>query len=539
MNKNYHLWKDNLGLTFRDRAEKPTVRQTGTARKLAFLLIIALFSVTANAQVTTNGGSGLAATYLTLKDAIDALNVATINSPVNITLTGNETAPAGGFAITATGTAANTIIIKGVTSTITAPTPQASGVLTDAVFKIIGGDYITIEGFTMTENSANTINTVASGNNMTEWGVALLNAAVDNGCQNVTIKGNTIDLDRTYLNTFGIYCNTNHTALDPLVAVAATTVAGNDSGLTIIGNAITDVNNGIVVIGSSNSGIENDGLTIGGSLANGNTITNYGTATGFSSFVNLNTTLQGVFMRYVKNYDVSFNTVSSTETGPTSGTIRGIYNQAATTVTALTGTIVNSISNNTISVKSAVNTAGSGAIGGIFVETFASNTTTTLTINANILNGLYHTITPTTGGNISVISNNSFAKSVIITNNIISNIENLVVTPATTILGISNNPAITPVIPDSTLDITGNSFSNILNSPAVTAAIVSLISSATTAAKITNINNNTFNNLTVNSSAAFTLITSNVTMLAGGSQTVNGNQIVTAFNKTGGAGPLP
>ena len=62
----------------------------------------------------------------------------------------------------------------------------------------------------MTENAANTT-TTAGTNNMTEWGVALLYVTTTDGCQNITIQNNTIDLDRTYQNTFGIYSNSTHT----------------------------------------------------------------------------------------------------------------------------------------------------------------------------------------------------------------------------------------------------------------------------------------------------------------------------------------
>ena len=46
---------------------------------------------------------------------------------------------------------------------------------------------------------------------MTEWGVALLYVTTTDGAQNNTITGNTIDLNRVYQNTFGIYSNSTHT----------------------------------------------------------------------------------------------------------------------------------------------------------------------------------------------------------------------------------------------------------------------------------------------------------------------------------------
>ena len=63
----------------------------------------------------------------------------------------------------------------------------------------------------MQENAANAT-TAAASNNMTEWGVALLHVSVTDGAQNNTIQGNSISLNRTYRNTFGIYSNGRHTA---------------------------------------------------------------------------------------------------------------------------------------------------------------------------------------------------------------------------------------------------------------------------------------------------------------------------------------
>lgn len=156
------------------------------------MFLFAIFGfITSNAQVTTNGGSGLAATYPDLQSAITALNAATIVSPVEITTTINETALVGGYTITASGTATNTILIKGTGATITAPTTLVPGSLTDAIIKIIGGDFITIEGFSLKENTANSV-TAGATNNMTEFGVALFYATATNGAQNNTILNNTI-----------------------------------------------------------------------------------------------------------------------------------------------------------------------------------------------------------------------------------------------------------------------------------------------------------------------------------------------------------
>ncbi|MBP6002942.1 MAG: carboxypeptidase regulatory-like domain-containing protein [Pyrinomonadaceae bacterium] len=367
------------------------------------------------AGVTTNGGSGLAGSYLTLADAITALNAATITSPVIITADGTtETAPAGGYAITATGTAVNTITINGAGTTITAPNPQASGNLNDAIFKIIGGDYITINGFTMLENAANTT-TVAGTNNMTEWGVALLYATSTNGAQNNTISNNTIDLNRTYQNTFGIYSNSTHTATSVTTSATATTAAGGNSGLAITGNSITDVNTGILVVGPTAAADHNDGLVIGGTAPNANTITNYGTTGTFSGYANVSGTVNGIQIRNLKNFTISYNTVQSSNGGVTVGTLRGIFVNGFTN--APTGTITNSINNNNVSVRSGL---VGGAILGIHNDAVTTNATTTLNINNNDFNNFGHTVSGTAA--ITAIQQASTAGTVNINSNTFTNL---------------------------------------------------------------------------------------------------------------------
>ena len=178
--------------------------------------------------VVTNPGNttpALAATYTSLTNAVTALNATTnISGPVIITLTGNETAPAGGYSITAIpagASAVNNITIQGSGSIITANAALTAGNLNDAIFKLIGADFITIQSFTMQENAGNTT-ILAASNNMTEWGVALLYATTTNGAQNITIQNNTIALNRTYQNTFGIYSNSTHTATAVTTSATAT-----------------------------------------------------------------------------------------------------------------------------------------------------------------------------------------------------------------------------------------------------------------------------------------------------------------------------
>ncbi|MFZ4680706.1 MAG: hypothetical protein ACOYLP_11115, partial [Flavobacterium sp.] len=342
----------------------------------AALVFLLFASMGAKAQVTTNSSSGLAATYPSLSAAITALNAATISAPVVITLTGNETAPAGGYNITKSGTSTNTITIQGSSSTITAPTNHTAGSLVDALFKITGGDWITIQNFTMLENSSNTVTTAAS-NTMTEFGVALFYATTTNGAQNCTIQNNVITLNRTYQNTFGIYSNSTHNATAATVSATATSATGGNSGLKVYGNTISNVNNGILVVGPTAAADLNTGIDIGGSSsATANTISNFGTTGTFSGYANVSGTVYGILIRNSIGFNVSYNSITSSNGGVTSGTLRGIYNVSASATP--TGTFTNNINNNTIALTYGVST---GTLQGITVE--ATNATTTSIGNIN------------------------------------------------------------------------------------------------------------------------------------------------------------
>lgn len=517
--------------------------------KLSILFVLFGFFVS-NAQVTTNGGSGLANTYPSLASAITALNGATISSPVVITLTGNESAPIGGYSISAQGSAVNTIVIEGVTSTITAPTPQASGSLNDAIFKLIGADYVTIQGFTMLENPANTT-TAAGTNNMTEWGVALLYATTSNGSQNNTIQNNTIDLNRTYQNTFGIYCNATHTAVAPTTSATALAGGGN-SGLKIYSNNITDVNIGILVVGPTAAADHNDGIDIGGtSVATGNTITNYGTTGTFSSYANVSGSVNGILVRNSKNFNVSYNSITSSNGGVTAGTLRGVFIPAFNN--APTGSIINSLNNNIVSLRTGFAT---GTIFGIINEATTVSTTTTLNINSNDFNNFGHTVSGS--GAITLLNNSAATQITNINSNTFTNISvnttgsftfisNNVTHPSGSITNVNNNSVVTAFAKTGaggtvffynafgstiggTETNTGNNFSNITLTGATTLSGFRTADGATPFPS-KSVTNNVFNNI-VNGAGAITILNVGYSAV-GATNSVTGNTI---SNISGGLG---
>jgi hypothetical protein len=424
---------------------------------LSVVALACLSAATGYAQVTTNSGSGLAATYPDLDAAINALNGATITTPVVITLdaANPQTAPAGGYVITAEGTAANTITINGSSNIITASAAHTVGNINDAIFKLVGADYVTLQGFTMQENAANTIIASAATNNMTEWGVALLYASTTNGAQDNTIQNNTISLDRTYRNSFGIYSNSTHSATAPTTSATATS---SNTGLKIYANMISNVNLGIAVVGPT-AAANYQTVDIGGtSPAQGNSITDYATSTQLSSYANLSGTGYGILIRNVTDYNVSNNTIASSNGGYTvTSAMRGIFVTAASNTP--TGTLTQTINNNSISLLP----GASAATTGIEVAGTTSTATSSLSISNNDFNNTGHTVAATSA--VTFINN---AMSVL----------------------------------------------------------------------TTNINSNTFTNLSLVTTGSVTFISNSLTRPANAICNVNGNSIVTGFNKTGAGGTV-
>ncbi|HEX8250183.1 MAG TPA: Calx-beta domain-containing protein, partial [Pyrinomonadaceae bacterium] len=466
-----------------------------------------------------------------------AAAVAEVNASVpaggvtyNVAAGHTETAPAGGYTITATGTATDQIIFQkdpatmGANPVITASNAHVAGSLHDAIFEILGGDFITISGFTMLENPANTV-TAAATNTMTEWGVALLYATTTDGAQNVSLLNNTIDLDRTYQNTFGIYSNSTHGATTVTTTATATTAAGGNSGLKVYNNVITDVNNGIVVVGPTTAADNNDGLDIGGaSIATTNSITNFGTTGTFSGYANVSGTVNGILVRNTKNFNVSFNTITSSNGGTTAGTLNGIQVPAFTN--APTGTFTNSVNNNIISLRSG---AAAGAINGINILGTSASITSTINVNNNDFNNFGHTVAGTaaitflsqSGAHLNQnVNNNTFTNNTVNTTGSVTFIANSNTNPGTGTKNVNNNSIVTGFTKTGaggTITFFTDNGSDPLNA-------------------VNNVTNNNFSNVTLGGGAAGIAGIANTN---GGSPTKNvtGNT-VSNINTGGGTGTV-
>jgi len=397
-----------------------------------------------------------------------------------------ETAPAGGYVITATGTASDNISIGSIglpKPVITAPA-QTAGNLNDAIFKIVGGDYINIAGLELRENVTNTI-TAAGTNDMTEFGVALFYATPTDGPENCSIINNTIILNRTYQNTFGIYANATHAAATVTTSATATSPAGGINGLKVYGNAISNVNIGIVAIGPTAAANHSTGIDIGGNgLSTGNTITDFGTTGTFSGFSNVSGTINGVLVR---NANISYNSITSSNGGVTGGTIRGIFVPAFSNTP--TGTYTNTISNNSVSIKS-------GAAGSAILGVHLDGTTTTATSTSNITNNDFNNFGHTVAGTstITLIQNASTTGNLNITGNTFSNIS---VNTTGTFYCINNNTSLPTFLIDN------NSVVGSLAKTGVGGIVYGYYNFGSPGSGTATISNNNFSNISVTGATTF------------------------------------
>lgn len=271
-------------------------------RVYSLLVLIFVLLSSANAQLT--GIKNIPGDYTSIASAITDLNTAgvgsggvTFNIAAGYTETGNHT-------ITASGTAATPIVFQKAGAGTNPVFTAGTGTGWDAVFKMIGSDYISFDGLTLQENPSN-----ASGNwiEKTENGFCFLKVSAADGCQHNTIRNCTISLDRLFyqVNPGGtahysaaIYMNNGNAG--NVWINSESTASGTHSYNIIQNNNISNTEEGILIYGyhSTTSGlaqvereneISNNSITYGGnsvargirllyvanSLINGNTISTH------------------------------------------------------------------------------------------------------------------------------------------------------------------------------------------------------------------------------------------------------------------------
>lgn len=528
-------------------------------KKTALLLLLSVIGFSGKISAQLTGTLTIPGSYPTLAAAITDLNAQGVGAGGVIFnhLPGfPETAPAGGYQITTTtSSAANPVAIFGNGNTITASGALTAGALNDGIFKIIGADYIGIQGYTMQENPANTI-TAPATNNMTEWGVALLHSSVTNGAQGCAIMGNTIALNRTYSNTWGIYSNSRHSATNISTANDPTAATGANSNNSVLQNNISNVNMPIAFIGSSTAAFM-DLNNVVGSTTLGNVITNWGGLTPLSTYLSNTNIHYGILMNHQVSCAVRGNTITTSITP--SSTFRGITLNYTSTAPTISGT--NSICANTISIVSA---AASGALQGIVVANGSNSSA--IVLDSNLVQNCGVTNATSTTSIVGLVVANAVASAQIRMNRVFNNTSSTNAGGFTGIsvgaalngnssindnqIGNASNNAITfsaattsavvgisftgSASAGAGLAISGNVFSGFVFNTTASSTVDAILHTGT--CNFNFINNNTFVNCTFNTTGNVTLINNNMVGGASSSVTITNNSTVGATAKTGAGG---
>lgn len=318
-----------------------------------------------------------------------------------------------------------------------------------------GMDGVIIDGITFTDGNT-TSATVAM-----EFGVAFFKRAAGDGCNGNTIQNCTFNMQRIN-NTGGtapMFDGSAAIIVMNSTAAAATTVLTPTNGGTLATNG-TNSNNKFYsnTINNGNGGIYMNGFLattgtgpspnatsflgdinndIGGaSSSTGNTISNFGGGASTNAAA-------GIRVQNQWSVDIRFNTIDNNNGSGVNHatTLRGIFAQAAASASA-------TISNNSVTVRSAATSSALTAIENIIGSTAASNT---ININNNTIRFSYTTATT---GIFTAISNGSTAAAVNINDN---NIQQLASTNYPTTATV---PVIVGGSPSGTLSISNNTISN-------------------------------------------------------------------------------
>lgn len=401
-------------------------------RKLIFCLLLALGCISAaraQLSVTVSGASNttptLAASYSSFASALADLNsVTAMTGPVTLTLgAGSETAPSGSFVL---GSASLNAVLS-VTNSITINTSGTAILLApvgtttpgsatpDGIMRLVGADYVTIDGITFTDG--NTTNPATM-----EYGIGLFKLSTSDGAQNNTIQNCIFNMQRVN-NATGSgpmvegsvsILLINATPTTATTAITPTAASGTNSNNKIYGNTINGGNYGIVLSGfAATTGfplpplgdVNND---IGGpgapAATTGNTILNFGGG---------GTTSPSAGIRAINQWglNISNNLVNNNNGSGVNHatTLRGIFGQSGTSANV-------TISYNTITIRASGTTAAVSAIENAIGSTAASNT---VSITNNIVQSC--TYTTATTATFNAIVNTATAANLIVNNNTVAN----------------------------------------------------------------------------------------------------------------------
>lgn len=386
-------------------------------KRLLLLLTGSIAGLQANAQLS--GTKTIPGDYPDLGSAITALNtqgVGTGGVVFNILAGNAQTAPNAGYALGSTTlnssvSATKTVVINGNNNTVTAGTGTGTA---DAIFSILGTDYVTINGLNLTENAANTTTATRM-----EWGYNLVKlgaVAPYDGCQHDVISNCTITLNAANLVSCGIRMAHTQTASNVLLPLTGVTANDANSYNTFSGNNISNVDTCMSLRGMNLPGFYDYNNVIGGTTAAAGNQMRVGGST--------NNRTAGLYVQFDSVLTVQYNQFSisntqtptiaemammSTGTGKGNLTIKNnTYDVSWAPSAAFAGGTIYAVYNNNL-IGSAFPTTGHSDINAKFV--FANNTftgTDTFATGGNLY-GLYNNFND---WNIDSICNNNFTNLV-------------------------------------------------------------------------------------------------------------------------------
>jgi hypothetical protein len=379
------------------------------------VVLLVLFSPKFFPQLS--GVYNIPSTYSTLAAAIQALNASGTSSAVTIEISAGytETAPAGGYSLTATGTSLTPITFQktgtGANPLLTAysggsGTPGTA--VQDGVWRLIGCDYITIDGISISDPN--------TANNFTmEYGIGLFKASAVNGCQHNVIRNCIITLNRIN-NASGTAPSVDGSrGINVVNALATvqnahltiTNASGSNSYNQFYGNTIQNCNIGVALIGYADASpftFADTGNDIGGSSqATGNKILNFGGGGTGNPTAAIRTLAQ-------YGINISNNLINNNNgAGVNHATVtRGIYLNTAAGASAV-------INNNTLTIRYAGTTSQVSVIENL---SGAAGINNTVTISNNLITGC--TASLVTSGAYNGIYNAASSANLIISGNTFS-----------------------------------------------------------------------------------------------------------------------
>ncbi|PZF71176.1 T9SS type A sorting domain-containing protein [Taibaiella soli] len=384
-----------------------------TWRRMLLLFSGSIMSLQVSAQLS--GTKNIPGDYPDLGTAITALNTQGVGSGgviINVVSGNPQTAPGTGYALGSTAlnssvSAAKTIVINGNGNTITAGTGVGTS---DAIFSILGTDYVTINGLNLSENAANTTTTTRM-----EWGYNLvkLNATAPyDGCQYNTITNCTITLNAANLVSCGIRMAHSNAASGVILPVTGAVAGDANSYNVFSGNNISNIDTAMSFRGMNAPGFYDYNNVIGGATAAAGNLMKVGGST--------NNRTAGLYVQFDSVLTVQYNqfSVSNTQTPSIAelammslGTGRGnmtiknnTYDLSWAPSAAFASGNMYAVFNNNL-IGSAFPTTGHSDINAKFV--FVNNTITGTDTSATAGNfyGLYNNYTDF---NIDSICNNNF-----------------------------------------------------------------------------------------------------------------------------------